>query len=288
MRPPAASTNRRVSVAMPDSRCRKLSAVRSAVSSAAADAAHFGDDVARRAALAVGACDCERRTAGSSCRNASTATSRPARRSRDLARNTPRARCRRIDRRLGRDVAPAEILGERAADDLAIERRDRAARTARVFMRRVSGTVSAGASVDVHLQRLRRPPISSRWISPDARRSASTDGSSASIAAGARTTTTGHGRLERTLFFGLLLPDCAEHGGGELAAPRRRVGCSAPPQVDSTSSARRPRRLVDRPVAATTTRLPRSRTAGTARTAAAAPRAPSAARRSPTPRRSAP
>ena len=36
MRPPAASTNRRVSVAMPERRCRKLSAVRSAVSSAAA------------------------------------------------------------------------------------------------------------------------------------------------------------------------------------------------------------------------------------------------------------
>ena len=53
MRPPAASTNRRVSVAMPDSRCRKLSAVRSAVSIAPAEPRTLGDDVARRAAIAV-------------------------------------------------------------------------------------------------------------------------------------------------------------------------------------------------------------------------------------------
>ena len=48
MRPPAASTNRRVSVAMPDSRCRKLSAVRSAVSSAPRGPSTSAIDVARR------------------------------------------------------------------------------------------------------------------------------------------------------------------------------------------------------------------------------------------------
>ena len=176
-------------------------------------------------------------------RDRAAGTPRPRRRGRrctqsDLARITPRPRSVGVDRRLGRDVAPAEVLGERAADDLAVERRDRAARTARVFTApRSTGTLSGGASVTSTCS-TSASLVSSRWISPDARKSASTVGSSASIAAGARTTTTATRRLERPLFFGLLLPDLAEHGARQTAAPRRRVADrSAPPQVDSTSSA---------------------------------------------------
>ena len=55
MRPPAASTNRRARVAMPESRCRKLSAVRSPISSARAEPRHLGDLVAGAAAVAVAA-----------------------------------------------------------------------------------------------------------------------------------------------------------------------------------------------------------------------------------------
>ena len=50
------------------------------------------------------------------------ATSSPAITQADLARMTPRARRSTVDRRFGRDVAPAEIFGQRAADGLAIER----------------------------------------------------------------------------------------------------------------------------------------------------------------------
>ena len=48
MRPPLASTKRRARVAMPDSRCRKLSAVRSPTSSARADCVDLRDDLAAR------------------------------------------------------------------------------------------------------------------------------------------------------------------------------------------------------------------------------------------------
>ena len=54
MRPPAASTKRRVSVAMPDSRCSRFSAVRSARQHRAGRAADLGDDVA------VDTADCRR------------------------------------------------------------------------------------------------------------------------------------------------------------------------------------------------------------------------------------
>ena len=66
MRPPAASTNRRVSVAMPERRCRKLSAVRSAVSISAAAPAHLGDDGAGLAAIAVAMPERDRARPGSS------------------------------------------------------------------------------------------------------------------------------------------------------------------------------------------------------------------------------
>jgi hypothetical protein len=91
MRPAAAATNFAVNVAMPLSRCRKFSAVRSAVSSAAASPV----------TNAIGSLAPAREpsdhntsstTAASSWRNVSAATSKPATTSSDLARITPRAR----------------------------------------------------------------------------------------------------------------------------------------------------------------------------------------------------
>ena len=91
-RPAAASTKRRVRVAVPDMRCRKLRAVRSALSSAAAlpvmrkissPAAQRSPSRRRRSTSAP----------GSSCTKASTATSTPASTQAPFATRSPVARC---------------------------------------------------------------------------------------------------------------------------------------------------------------------------------------------------
>ena len=129
MRPPAASTNRRARVAMPDSRCRKLSAVRSPTSSARAapttsaissPGAHRSPSLLPRGRL---------RRRGSSWRNASNATSRPATTQSAFTRNTPRARCGRRHGRVGGDVAarrrPRRARAGRCRGTSAQSRRDR-------------------------------------------------------------------------------------------------------------------------------------------------------------------
>ena len=111
--------------------------------------------------------------------------SRPAITHWHLARMTPARAERGIDRRLGRDVAPAEILGQRAADRVRGRAPARAARTAPTSWLRLR-TGSSGAS-STSTCRVSAMPVSRRSISPDARRSRSTSARSASCASGART-----------------------------------------------------------------------------------------------------
>ena len=49
--------------------------------------------------------------------------SRPAITQGDFASSTPRAFCVAIDHRLGRDVAPAEVFGQRPPDELPVDAR---------------------------------------------------------------------------------------------------------------------------------------------------------------------
>ena len=120
IRPPDASTKRRVSVAMPDSRCRKLSATRSAVSSARAGP--------RTSPMTV---------PGSHAAPSSTRARQHGRRidelegrggdrqasddERDFASSTPWPRAPARHGGLRRDVARADVLGQRAADEIAID-----------------------------------------------------------------------------------------------------------------------------------------------------------------------
>ena len=174
MRPPAASTNRRVSVAIPERRCRKLSAVRSAVSIAAAVPRSSATTSPGAQRSPSARCDCEPCSRRIELPERLGGDLEPGDHARATSRGSRRARAAAGgDRRLGRDIAPAEILGERAADDLAVERRDRAARTARVFMRRAPAAARALPSTTSTSKRLGAAD-SSRSISPAARRSRST------------------------------------------------------------------------------------------------------------------
>ena len=134
--PAAASTKRRVSVAMPDSRCRKLSAVRSAVSIApprrglrrrrrpartdrrrtATRRTHGGIELPERLGRHVKAGDHARRLREDDAARARSST----------------------DRRFRRDVAPSEIFGQRPRT-ISRYSPDRAARTARSSCRRSLG-----------------------------------------------------------------------------------------------------------------------------------------------------
>ena len=150
---------------------------------------------------------------------------------------TPRALQRGGDGRLGRDVAPAEILGERAADGLAIERRIErrerhrlhAAPLLRPLGRRQLHVDAASVSASADLEPLDQP--GGAQVALDLRQERQ------HAPAGACTTTRRDRRLERPLLFGLLLADRAEH-----APPRSRSAStsasvsSAPPHAASTSS----------------------------------------------------
>ena len=119
MRPSAASTNWRASVAVPVSRCTKLRAVRSAVSRPAAwprNSATTSPGSQRSPSQR------SRRisTPASHCRNASHATSRPARTHGRLGdehrrRPLPRLHCGRR-----RHVAAPDVFGQRLPDQVAI------------------------------------------------------------------------------------------------------------------------------------------------------------------------
>ena len=85
-------------------------------------------------------------------------------------------------------------------------------------------------------------------------------------------------RLQRDLGEGLLLAHGGEHA---RRRPRRPPGRASVRRASPASDGDRPRRLDAPSPRATTTRPPRSRTAGTARTGAAARRARRGARRSP-------
>ena len=62
---------------------------------------------------------------------------------RDFARSTPRAFCSRSTVAFGRDVAPAEVLGERAAHELAIRLRVERLERHALFTRRGFGVAGA-------------------------------------------------------------------------------------------------------------------------------------------------
>ena len=153
-------------VAMPDSRWRKLSAVRSPMSSARAAPATCRAIVAGAAAFAVLPAHAAPCTPGSSCRKVSSATSSPARTQSALTTNTPRARCSGGDGGVGRDVA--------GRDDLPPSAR-------RTMSRYGSGTSRGGR---LHIPR-RESPAARRLATSKActrsadRRSASTCGISA-------------------------------------------------------------------------------------------------------------
>ena len=128
--PPLASTKRRVSVAIPDSRWRKFKAVRSAVNSAVAKPATVATPIARRAALAVAAVAIDRHVR----------IQLPKGFGRDIqasqhARGLDDDHAPGVDlgrhNRFGRHVAPPQIFGERSPDDLMIECRIQRSKTAR-------------------------------------------------------------------------------------------------------------------------------------------------------------
>ena len=134
---------------MPDRRCRKLSAVRSAVSSARAGPLDLGDDVAGVAPRRhPSARSVERHARGSSCRKTSSATSRPATTQRDFGEEHA-ARRATSGRHggLGGDVAAADVLGERPRGRCR-DRPARAAATAAVHGRRRSAAGSSRGTVD--------------------------------------------------------------------------------------------------------------------------------------------
>ena len=118
MCPPRPRRTDGASVAMPDSRWRKLSAVRSPTSSVRADADDFRHDVSGMAGRAVAATG--DLASGSSGRNHSNATSRPATTQSAFTRNPPRAsRGHRLGR-VRRDVAGVDILVHGPADDVLV------------------------------------------------------------------------------------------------------------------------------------------------------------------------
>ena len=107
-----------------------MSAVRSAVSIDAAGPRTLGDDVAGLAAIAVRRAHGVKTHAGIELAERLGGDVEAGDDAGALGEDDAAGAQRRRDGRLGRHVAPAEILGERAPHDLAIERRDRAARTA--------------------------------------------------------------------------------------------------------------------------------------------------------------
>ena len=123
MRPPAASTNRRARVAMPDSRCRKLSAVRSPTSSARRRPDDLGDRLAGTAALAVALRATATCTAGLELAERLERDVEAGEHAVGLDEEDAAGPHDRRHGRVGRDVAAADVFLERAPDDVAVERR---------------------------------------------------------------------------------------------------------------------------------------------------------------------
>ena len=104
---------------MPDRRCRRLSAVRSAVSSARASPVTTAT-TSPRSQRAPSPQRTSNTAPGSHCRNASKATSRPATTSDALAWITPRARSAGGHHDVAGHVAPPDVLGQRPRHEVAI------------------------------------------------------------------------------------------------------------------------------------------------------------------------
>ena len=224
MRPAAASTKRRARVAMPESRCRKLSAVRSAVSSAARGADDLGDLRRPAAHASPSRVSAVTRTRG---------VELPEGLERDVeagehavgafTRKTPRARDVGGDRRVGRDVAP--------------RRRPRRARGGRCRGRprgpAVPTAITACGARLVARRRgsraARRPAVSNACTRSAARRSASTIGISATAGGSARDGDLRDRHLQRLLRLGPLLAHLEQHVGrplvGALVGLPRRLAC---------------------------------------------------------------
>ena len=253
MRPPLASTNRRVSVAIPERRCRKLSAVRSAVSIGAArprSSATTSPGWQRSPS-----CDAERnRAAGIELTKRLGGDVDPGEDAWRLREDDAPGAHVGSDGRIRRHVSPAEIFGERAPDGLAIERRLERLERNRLHRRGSPACDSAGAS-STHTSSDSPDSRSRAAISPAARRSVS----AAAMAAhdphqGRARPRPQHRCLQRALFLGLLLADRAEDRGRELQRPD--VGIALLPAPASRqflrSSASAPGESI---LAATTTRL---------------------------------
>ena len=144
MPPLAASTKRRVSVAMPDRRCRKLRAVRSAVSISAAEPRTSATTVpgSTAGAVLVDDGDLHRRI---ELTKRFRGDVEPGEHARRLDDDLAAAAAGGVDRGLGRDVAPTEIFRQGAPHDAPIDRRiERFERDALHASR--TGAPSAGAS----------------------------------------------------------------------------------------------------------------------------------------------
>ena len=203
-------------------------------------------------------------TAGSSCRNASAATSSPASTHGDFARMTPRACWFRSITCLGRHVAPAEVLGQRR-------------RTSSRYCPGSSGSngtalTQAGSSANSSCASATVTELQSRMcVAAWKSRAAGCRAANA-----ARQHRVRDDRLGRLLQMRLDAPHLGERTLRRLANRERPIVLAADRRDHFVGC--RPRRRGAQNPAATTTRPLRSRTGETAQTAAAAPTAPRASR----------
>ena len=121
MRPPPASTNRRARVAIPESRCRKLSAVRSPTSSARADPRTTAISSPGRARIAVALVRLDA-DAGLELAERLERDVEPGQHAVGLDEEHAARLLRGRHGRVGGDVAVADVFVERAPHDVPIER----------------------------------------------------------------------------------------------------------------------------------------------------------------------
>ena len=117
MRLPDASTNRRVIVAMPDSRCRKFSATRSPRQQRARRSRHLGDDGAGLNRLSLDGPRRDRRARIDQPEDRGRHV-RAGEHERRLREQDAAAVCRRRHGGLGRHVTRADVFFERTADEV--------------------------------------------------------------------------------------------------------------------------------------------------------------------------
>ena len=154
--------------------------------------------------------------------------------------------------RLRRDVAPAEVLGERAPDGLAIERRLQRLERDRPHRRCSPAVVSVARARRSRRAILGFDDRAWRSVRPHARPPRPPPGAQRSCSAQAHDRAQ-DGRLQRPLFLRLLLADRAEHGGRELERPHVRIGVPARRAASLPPASATPRDESIR--SATTTRL---------------------------------